>query len=951
MDLYEKNLKALGKHNPELVELIESLEIDEDKIKVLYADSGEPRILFKKDNGEEVYIHSAEDPLKCANQAIDLLGKMEKEGGIVVLFGFGLGYFAEEVLKRFEKGHILMIYEAIPALFKTALKTRDLTSLLEPEKVKIVLGEDADNFSFIHSRDHLLVFAKFWIVKHDPSVKLNEEAYERFQKRLEEEKRLALSGTGTALGMGKEFINAFMANIPQIIRKPGVSKLKDIFKDRPAIVVSAGPSLEKNFHVLKKAKGKAVIIAADVVLPTLLPAGIVPDVLVAIDPMAENIAVFRDNPLLKDVPFICLAQYTPEILNIYPGPIFVNTAFGNPIFQWLGGFWEDKGYIHCFGGSVAHLGFAAAEYMGSDVIALIGQDLSYEEKFHAGDATKLLHAFHNQEAPDYRKGAKVAEDIFGEKRYTLNSLLGFKTTFEKKVKVFSGSVINATEGGLPIEGATVMRLLDFIEEYCDILPIEIFSVLSGLTKSEVRYNLEGLVSQVKGAKALFTDIKRNAEKALKYIHKAKKLKEKKQEESPQLHNILHKLEKIREKVRHPILNIIASYHYQLELYLKRPIVQEIDEIEDKWEKLEAQLFRGMNYYNELLEAIELFIKPLDKLMTALNREVKVNTILMDDSIVDSEKSFKVGMIYKRAGMATQAVRYLEPLIRGQRTEDKGQKTEDRGQRKEERGQRKEDRGKRKEDRGQKTTDNGQQSTGTRSTNVYICLAEMLLQQFRIYEAKEVLEEVKRRGAKGKSQKARIEELFRICDDKIQEWEERRQGLEKLLKDAEENYGSHLESGYFYFRVKDYERAEKAYLKASEEAQGAGKGLVESYYGLAHTYLAMDDPEKAVNALEKAIEVDQTNPILYRDLGFIALQDNDFANAEIFFTRAIELAPHVTELYKPLVNLWVNIGEIEKAISLYESALLVNPDNPVIQQELAMLYKEKIEETGREETIH
>ena len=228
---------------------------------------------------------------------------------------------------------------------------------------------------------------------------------------------------------------------------------------------------------------------------------------------------------------------------------------------------------------------------------------------------------------------------------------------------------------------------------------------------------------------------------------------------------------------------------------------------------------------------------------------------------------------------------------------------------------------------------------------------MYLKQFRFYEAKEVLEEVKRRGARGKSQKARIVELFKICDDKIQEWEERRQGMEKLLKDAEENYGSHLESGYFYFRAKDYEGAEKAYLKASEEAQGAGKGLVEAYYGLAHTYLAVDDPEKAVNALEKAIEVDQTNPIIYRDLGFIALQNNDFASAEIFFTKAIELAPHITELYKPLVNLWVNFGEIEKAISLYEDALLVNPDNPVIQKELAMLYKESIAEAGERKTVH
>ncbi len=961
MNLYERNIKALGKHHPDLVELIESVAIDEDKIKVLHADSGEPRILYKKDNGEEIYIHSADDPTKCADQAIDLLGKMEKEG-VAVLFGFGLGYFADEVLKKFEKGHLLLVYEATPALFRAALETRDLSDLLESEKVKVILGQDADDFSMLHSHHHLIINGKFWIVKHHPSVKLNEEAYDRFHKRLLEEKRLSDTGVGTAIGLGKEFMNTFMANVPSLIRKPGVSKLKGLFEGRPAIVVSGGPSLEKNFHLLKKAKGRAIIIAVDVVLPTLLPAGIVPDILVAIDPLPQNIAVFKDNPLLKDVPFICLAQYTPETVNIYPGPMFLNTVAGNPIFQWLSSFWEDKGYIECFGGSVAHLGFAAAEYIGANAVALIGQDLSFEEKFHAGDATELLRTFQNKQVPDYRKGAEMADDIFGEKRYTLITLLSFKTSFEKKIKAFSGKVINATECGLPIEGAKIMRLSDFIGEYCDLAPIDTHSILLELMKSEVSYNLDGLISQVKDARAIFTDIKKNAERTLKYIHKAKKLKEKKQEENPQLHNILDKLEKIREKVAHPILNIIAAYHYKLELYLMKQDIKEIDEIEDKWEKLEAQLIRGLNYYGELLEAITLFIKPLDKLITGLNREAKVNGILMDDSLPEYDRSFRVGMIYKRAGMATQAVRYLEPLVSGQWAEDRGQKGEDSGQWAVGSGQWAEDRGQESgvasqrtrpprlsESDGGQATDNGQRTTA--GTNLYLALAEAYLQQFRFYEAKEVLEKIERRGVKGKNQKARIEELLKVCDEKIQEWEERKGRMEKLLEEAEANYGSHLESGYFYFRIKDYERAEKAYLGAVEEAQETGKHLVEAYYGLAHTYLAVDDPEKAVDVFEKAIEVDDTNPILYRDIGFIALQNNDFANAEIFFTKAIELAPNVPEVYEPLANLWVNIGEIQKAISLYENALAVNPDDATIQRNLAILYNKMIEETVREETVH
>jgi hypothetical protein len=662
MSIYEKNLEALGKHHPELVELIESTQIDDNKIKVLRAETGEPRVMVTKDDGEEVYIHSAEDPANCANQAIDLLGKMEKEG-IAVLFGFGLGYFAEEVLKRFERSHILMVYEATPELFKTALRTRDLSEILESEQVKIVLGADADNFTVIRSHYHLIIHGKYWIVAHHPSVKLNEEAYRRFRKRLDEEKQVTHTGIGTAVGLGKEFVNTFMANVPHIIRKQGVARLKDIFKGRPAIVVSAGPSLDNNFHLLRKAKGKAIIIAVDVVLPTLLPAGIVPDILVAIDPMPENIAVFRDNPLLKQVPFICLAQYTPEIVDIYPGPIFINSVPGNIVYQWLSGLWEDKGYIDCFGGSVAHLGFAAAEYMGADVIALIGQDLSYAGKYHSGDTTELLHSFHDQEVPDYTKGAMEIEDIFGDKRYTTNGLLSFKVNFENKIKTYHGTVVHATEGGLPLEGTKIMQLSDFIEEYCALPEIDSFSVLSGLAESQVVYNLDELMRQVKGARELFMEINRKSKKILKYIHRVYKLMQKKQDKSEEMHNILSKVEVMSEEIRHPILNIIAAYHYQLELYLMRESIKEIDEIEDKWERLERQLDRGLNYHGELQEAIGLFVIELDKLISALEREMKVNAVFTDSSIEDSEKAFKVGMIYKNAGMATQAVKYLTMVVR------------------------------------------------------------------------------------------------------------------------------------------------------------------------------------------------------------------------------------------------------------------------------------------------
>jgi hypothetical protein len=395
------------------------------------------------------------------------------------------------------------------------------------------------------------------------------------------------------INIGKEFINNFIENIPSIIRSPGVKDLKDIFAGRPAIVVSAGPSLEKNIHLLKKAKGKAVIIAVDPVLTTLVPAGIIPDIVVAIDPSPENIKVFEGNPLLKAIPFVCLMQYTKDIVRMYPGPIFMNSVPGNIVYQWLKDYWEEKGYIETFGGSVAHLAFATAQYVGAKAICFVGQDLSFERKFHAVDISDIFASFHEKDAPDPTKGAVEVLDIFGDKISTIPSLLVFRTSFEDRIRHFDGTVVNCTEGGLHIEGTKDMRLIDFIERYCQESGLDTYSFLRRLFESDVSYNLDGLLFQVKTARQIFSNIRTNASKIIKYIHKARRLRQKKREDE-EVRGLVEKIENLSKTVKHPILDIIAAYHYQLELYLKRPNIIEVDEMENPWERLDAQLIRGLN---------------------------------------------------------------------------------------------------------------------------------------------------------------------------------------------------------------------------------------------------------------------------------------------------------------------------------------------------------------------
>ncbi len=118
-------------------------------------------------------------------------------------------------------------------------------------------------------------------------------------------------------------------------------------------------------------------------------------------------------------------------------------------------------------------------------------------------------------------------------------------------------------------------------------------------------------------------------------------------------------------------------------------------------------------------------------------------------------------------------------------------------------------------------------------------------------------------------------------------------------------------------------------------------LVDAYYGLAHTYIAIDKPDEAVACFEKAIELEPSNPLFYRDLGLIAFQNEDMKPAALFFSKAIELAPEETELYKQLAGIYMISGERNKAIALYDNAPSIIKGSPDIQQDLAMIYKETI----------
>ena len=555
---------------------------------------------------------------KNAGKAVEFLGDFAKEG-VFVLMGLGMGYLAKTLVEKTKESHLIIAYEPSVASFKYVLQRLDLTKLLSSPKVYLLVG-DVDSYWFVHQCHTRMINGRLWVIQHKNFLNGGKEKCKAFYDKFVEEKRVADINMTTQIGLGKTFMNAIMDNIPHIITNNGVISLQGIAKGKPVVSVGAGPFLERNVDKLKEMKGKAMIICVDVALPYLLSHDIVPDIVTGIDPLNDNCALFRDERV-KNIPLVCMSQYTHKVIKEYPGKMFFSSMPGNQVFVWLQWYWDEKGHIDTFGGSVSHFSFALAEYMGADPIVLMGHDFAFKKNYYIGNADRMLYdeAKRTDPFPDETKDAIEMDNMYGEKVFVKQILMSFKTVFENKINTINNKVINLSYGGLTIKGTEEMTAEKFIGQYCkeDIDYPEMFKNINNSNG----HNLDELIGACKTGRAVFKRIRLYSKKITDYIHKAMALRSDGNNDEARAE--LRKLVKIQHNTIHPLLEIMSGYHTILEIYLQRQDIQDIDTIEDEWVKRDSQMMRGLNYYGELIEAIDKFIIQLNSLikdLTALRKK-------------------------------------------------------------------------------------------------------------------------------------------------------------------------------------------------------------------------------------------------------------------------------------------------------------------------------------------
>ncbi|MEW5898338.1 MAG: 6-hydroxymethylpterin diphosphokinase MptE-like protein, partial [Bacillota bacterium] len=251
------------------------------------AKNGRPIVRALHPDGRQVLLHSGYDPEREAARLVDsydLAG-----AGAVAVLGLGLGYHVGEILRRVDKNTPVAVIEKSPELVVLARKK---ISFLPWQRL-VVLHTEEDIKSFALSSLHVLRGKRLVLVEHPPSVGLDPEFYDRMRARLRDYISFLLVEVNTSRELNRDIQHNLMANLPLVVRDPGIVALKGPFAGRPAVIVAAGPSLARNVHLLHEARDRALLLCVGTAWKVLAKENIQPDLVVTLDPTAENFCHFE----------------------------------------------------------------------------------------------------------------------------------------------------------------------------------------------------------------------------------------------------------------------------------------------------------------------------------------------------------------------------------------------------------------------------------------------------------------------------------------------------------------------------------------------------------------------------------------------------------------------------------------------------------------------------------
>lgn len=551
------------------------------------------------------FLHSKYDPMVEAERIAHSNYSMHHT---IILFGYGLGYIVDELLKKIENEHIVIIDPLIEAgLIEIAERhTKEKKVMYWEESHTNTLG-----FTIASLSDGLELKLKTICSPNYDSL-FQKEYYELLRYIRDFQNKTQINNN-TVTYFAEQWQRNLAYNLTSIVQDNSLSVLHNKF-NVPVVIASGGPSLTKQLPLLKKMEKHVIIIAAGSTINSLLAANIEPDFVVSIDGGEPNYQHFK-HLTCENTRLIYSTFNHHGIRKSFKKKGYVFAAMKQAtIVKYLHDKFDMEIPMILGGGTVAHFSYSIAHLLNSGPIAILGQDLAYTN--NQTHAQNNKHTQKVEQLEELNVDLIKVEGYYGEEVLTSKSFNSMKMTFEEIMKfhIPEVPVYNCTEGGIKINGLPQMAFKEFVNEYVDVKKIKDLSILdedSAVTKTN-----EEIAKVLKEEQETLEELKKSLEEAVSALEKNNS----KTQFKPQT---LKKLNRLDKKIEH--LSKDVQVHF-----LVSPITLEIEmkfleqPNETPEEKYNRVFKQSETLYKKLLHAFDTSKVLASEVMEKLEEESESN---------------------------------------------------------------------------------------------------------------------------------------------------------------------------------------------------------------------------------------------------------------------------------------------------------------------------------------
>ncbi|EAJ5061995.1 motility associated factor glycosyltransferase family protein, partial [Campylobacter coli] len=433
----------------------------------------------------------------------------------ICIYGIGNALLIKNLAKHYKH---LFVFESEIELFILALSTIDLSEELKVCKIVLFdcVAEDLEiQIAMIFDQQSILEYLSLYemFISSHYYLKYYETSILSLNELCIKSASVAIRNADITCFLPLLTHGQFLQNIPSMLESIPFQRILNERKNKfeNAIVVSAGPSLAKQFPLLKAYQDKAVIFCADGALSMLEKEGITPDYVTNLDCRDLAMKFFQNKENLKQSIIALECATHPNVVRSLKAENCMIVLRNKALYQRFN--LNDFGYIDT-GTHVSHFSYTLALALGFKNIIMIGQDLAFDEEgnshskgFSYGEQFSGEKTVPTLKAQAYAgKGEVLTHITWNDYRIKLEYLFACN---DQKAKFY-----NATEGGARINFTEELSF----KECCEKL----------LTKEKPKFELPKSLTKNRSDKLLakFKEkIQKDQENAKRFLDDALALKQ------------------------------------------------------------------------------------------------------------------------------------------------------------------------------------------------------------------------------------------------------------------------------------------------------------------------------------------------------------------------------------------------------------------------------------------